>query len=145
MSLQLSSMIRNSLRGEPATRRTTRYVVRARAQAVDVNAFSLIGERVLDASAEGCLIACDQEVHLGQKLLVSFQLSSSGLWFDAESEIVRIVQGHRDGDTGYCAGVRFTSFERSTRLALGVDLREHPRVAAQRSPKARLRALALSA
>lgn len=145
MPVQPSSSIPSATIPSNVTRRTTRYVVRARGQAVDLNGFSLIGERVLDASAEGCLIACDREVHLGQKLLISFQLQSSGLWFDAESEIVRIVQGNREGDSGYCAGVRFTSFERSARLALGVDLREHPRVAANRSPKARLRSLALSA
>ncbi len=128
----------------PPIRKTTRYVVKARGQAVDLDGFELVGERVLDASAEGCLLACDREVKKGQTLLLSFQVPASGLWFDVEADVVRVIQGHRDGDPGYCAGLRFRDFDRSARLALGIDLREHPRVAAQRSPKERLRMLALA-
>jgi hypothetical protein len=124
-------------------RKTTRYVVKARGQAVDDD-FRLIGERVLDASATGCLLACDRRVERGQTLLLSFQVPSSGLWFDVEAEVVRVVQGKREGDPGYCAGLAFRGFERDARLALGVDLREHAPVGAQRSPKERLRMLALA-
>jgi hypothetical protein len=125
-------------------RKTTRYVVRARGQAVDLDGFELVGERVLDASATGCLLACDREVRKGQTLLVSFQVPATGLWFDVEADVVRVVEGKRDGDPGYCAGLAFRDFDRTARLALGLDLREHPRVGAQRSPKERLRLLALA-
>lgn len=127
----------------PPVRKTTRYVVKARGQAVD-DGFRLVGERVLDASATGCLLACDRQVERGERLLVSFQVPATGLWFDVEAEVVRVVRGHREGDPGYCAGLAFRDFDREARLALGLDLREHPRVAAQRSPKERLRMLALA-
>lgn len=125
-------------------RKATRYVVQARGQVVDSESFELLGERILDASAEGCLLACDRPVKKGQKVVLTFQVPSSGLWFDAEAEVVRVVRGHRVGDPGYCAGLRFQTFDRRDRLTLGVDLRELPRVTAQRSPKERLRLFALA-
>ena len=127
----------------PPVRKTTRYVVKARGQAVDEQ-FRLVGERVLDASSTGCLLACDREVKRGESLLLSFEVPATGLWFDVEADVVRVVQGNRDGDPGYCAGLRFRDFDRQARLALGVDLRDHPRVGSQRSPKERLRMLALA-
>ncbi|GAB4213027.1 MAG: hypothetical protein OHK0013_36430 [Sandaracinaceae bacterium] len=125
-------------------RKTTRYVVQARGQAVDLDGFRLVGERVLDASATGCLLACEREVRKGQRLLLSFELPATGLWFDVEADVVRVVEGKREGDPGYCAGLAFREFDRSARLALGVDLREHPPVRSARSPKERLRMLALA-
>lgn len=110
------------------TRRTDRHVVRARGQAVALESFHLIGERFLDCSAEGALVACDAEVKLGDLVMVSFRVPGSALHFDAESEVVRIIRGERPQDPGYCAGVRFLDFDRRDRLALGVDLRALPLV-----------------
>lgn len=123
-------------------RKTTRHVVRTHGQIVDVENFSLIGERFLDVSSQGCLLACDSGVRSGQRLVMSFRLPTSGLWFDAEGEIVRVIEGWRDGDPGYAAGVRFLDFDRRARLELGIDLRELPQAPMTRSPTQRLRALA---
>ena len=123
-------------------RKTTRHVVRTRGQIVDLDSFSLIGDRFLDVSAQGCLVACDRGVTAGQRMMMSFRLPSTGLWFDAEGEIVRVVEGWRDGDPGYAAGVRFVDFDRRVRLELGLDLRQLPQVAMTRSPTKRLRELA---
>ncbi len=123
-------------------RKTTRHVVRTRGQIVDLESFKLIGDRFLDVSAQGCLVACDRGVIAGQRMLMSFRLPSSGLWFDAEGEIVRVVEGWRDGDPGYAAGVRFVEFERRARLELGIDLRALPQAPMTRSPTQRLRQLA---
>ncbi len=124
-------------------RKTTRYLVRARGQAVDAD-FRLVGERILDASGTGCLLACDREVRRGERFLVSFEIPATGAWFDAEAEVVRVIEGNREGDPGYCAGLAFRDFESAARLALGVDLREHAAVHASRSPRERLRMLALA-
>lgn len=123
-------------------RKTTRHLVRTRGQIVDLESFKLVGDRFLDVSAQGCLVACDRGVIRGQQVVMSFRLPTSGLWFDAEGEIVRVVEGWRDGDPGYAAGVRFTTFERRARLELGLDLRELPQSPMTRSPSTRLRALA---
>lgn len=125
-------------------RRTTRHMVRARGEAVELSRFSLVGCRFLDVSAEGCLLACDDAVRSGDRLMLSFRLPSTGLWFDAEGEVVRVVEGWREGDPGYAAGVRFVEFERRARLELGLDLRELPHIGMSRSPAKRLRCLAAS-
>lgn len=109
-------------------RRTDRHVVAARGQAVALDGFRLVGDRFLDASAEGVLLACDERVELGEAMLVSFPVPGSDLVFDAEAEVVRVIRGERPGDPGYCAGLRFTSFDRKDRLALGIDLRVLPLV-----------------
>lgn len=123
-------------------RRTTRHVLHARGQAVDARRFTLLGERFLDASAEGCLLACDAEAKVGQRVVITFQLPERGTWFDAEAEVVRVIEGNRYGDPGYAAALRYVDFDRADRLALGVDLRAHPMTAVQRSPVKRLRSLA---
>ena len=117
----------------PSTRfrRAPRHLVSATGQAVALDGFRLIGERFLDASAEGALVACDAEVVLGEELVVSFGVPGSSLVFDAEAEVVRIIEGFRPRDPGYCAGLRFTRFDRRDRLALGVDLRGLPPVPRQ--------------
>ena len=123
-------------------RRTTRHALHARGQAVDARRFTLLGERILDASAEGCLLACDAEAKVGQRVLLTFQLPKRGTWFDAEAEVVRVIEGNRYGDPGYAAALRYVDFNRADRLALGVDLRAHPMTNEQRSPVKRLKALA---
>jgi hypothetical protein len=76
-----------------------------------------------------------QQIHaavaLGEELVVSFAVPGSSLVFDAEAEVVRIIEGFRPRDPGYCAGLRFTRFDRRDRLALGVDLRGLPPVPRQ--------------
>jgi hypothetical protein len=126
-------------------RRTTRHMARARGEAVELSRFALVGNRFLDISAEGCLLACDDRVTSGDRLMVSFRLPSTGLWFDAEGEVVRVIEGWREGDPGYAAGIRFVDFDRKTRLELGLDLRELPHIGISRSPNKRLRSLAASA
>jgi hypothetical protein len=105
-----------------------RHLLRSRGQAVALDGFRLIGERILDCSAEGVLLACDDGVTLGESVIISFPVPKSSLVFDAEAEVVRIIRGERDGDPGYCAGLRFVDFDRRDRLALGVDLRSFPQV-----------------
>ncbi|MDQ3033709.1 MAG: PilZ domain-containing protein [Myxococcota bacterium] len=116
------------MRNRPAARyrRTARHALAARGQAVALDGFRLIGERILDASAEGVLLACDDRIAIGESVILSFPVPNSDLVFDAEAEVVRIVRGERDGDRGYCAGLRFVDFDRRDRLALGLDLRSLP-------------------
>jgi hypothetical protein len=123
-------------------RKTTRHVVRTRGQIVDLDSFDLVGDRFLDVSSQGCLVACDRGIVRGQRVMMSFRLPSTGLWFDAEGEVVRVIEGWRDGDPGYAAGVRFIDFNRAARLELGIDLRALPQAPMTRSPTNRLRQLA---
>jgi hypothetical protein len=65
------------------------------------------------------LVACDSQADLGDAVIVSFLTPGiEPIWLDAEAEVVRIVHGLREHDPGYCAGLRFTYFERSAQEEL---------------------------
>lgn len=100
-------------------RRAVRRAVRTECQAVSLGEFRLIGERVLDVSPLGMLVACDDATQLGDDLIVSFRAPGrDALWLEAEAEVARIVYGFRAADRGYCAALRFTYFERYARHEL---------------------------
>lgn len=110
-----------------SSRRSLRRAVRTRCQAVEVEGFTLIGERVLDLSPRGMLIACDAAAELGDEVVVSFRAPGRDtLWLDAEAHVARIVRGLRDGDFGFCVGLDFTYLEKSAREELLVRLAGHP-------------------
>lgn len=100
-------------------RRAVRRAVQTRCQAVDVAGFQLLGERVLDLSPRGMLIACGRSTAVGDDVLVSFRApGAEELWFDAEAVVARVIAGQRCSDTGYGAGLEFTYFEKSCRHEL---------------------------
>jgi hypothetical protein len=100
-------------------RRAVRRAARTRCQAVATQGFRLLGERVLDLSPRGMLVACDESVSLGEQVIVSFRApGAQALWMDAEAEIARIINGFRPADPGYCIGLDFTYFERGDRFEL---------------------------
>ncbi len=107
-------------------RRAVRRSVRSRCLAHAMKGLRHLGQRVLDVSPYGMLIACDSGVQLGEEVLVSFRTPGTERWFDAEGEIARVVGGWRDGDPGYCIGLRFTYMEEGTDEALRASLRGLP-------------------
>ncbi|HET6331851.1 MAG TPA: PilZ domain-containing protein [Polyangiales bacterium] len=79
----------------------------------------MFGERVLDLSPVGMLVSCNRTTQIGDDVLVSFKAPGADApWFDAEAEVARVIQGYRVADPGYCAGLRFTYFEKSARNEL---------------------------
>lgn len=103
-------------------RKSLRRAVSSPCQAVTLDPFRLVGERILDLSPRGARIACNAPVKLGDRILLSFRAPQSGAWIDAEAEVVRIVRGRRAGDSGYGAGLRFVDLERAVRDELIVAL-----------------------
>lgn len=99
---------------QPRTRRSVRRAVRTRCEAIALHGFRLLGERVLDLSTRGMLVACDTAASLGEEVVVSFK-APGGPWMDAEAEVARLVEGWRPWDPGYCVGLRFTRFDGSSR------------------------------
>jgi hypothetical protein len=100
-------------------RRAVRRAVRTKCQAVDEASFRLLGERVLDLSPRGMLIACERETAVGDELVVSFRAPGhEDLWFDAEAVVARVLAGQRSNDNGYSAGLEFTYFEKCARHEL---------------------------
>ncbi|MGD8859348.1 MAG: PilZ domain-containing protein [Myxococcales bacterium] len=97
-------------------RRALRRAARIRCHAVGTEGFRLLGDRSLDLSPRGMLLACDEGVTPGEEVLISFLAPGDDeLWLDAEAEVARVVQGYREGDPGYAAGLRFTYLERRAR------------------------------
>jgi hypothetical protein len=108
-------------------RRAVRRAARTRCHAVSAQGFELLGERALDLSPRGMLVACDAPAALGEEVFVSFVTPGpEPLWLDAEAEIARIVHGFRQSDPGYCIGLRFTHFERRDRAELLARLSGYP-------------------
>ena len=112
-------------------RATTRRAVRARCQAVAERGFRLVGERALDLSTHGLLLACDAGVEVGEAVLLSIEMPAAAPgepreWIDAEAVVARIVEGYRNGDRGYCAGLRFTGIDFESWRALRHGLRGTP-------------------
>jgi len=121
-------------------RRAMRRAARAHCQVVSRAEFELLGETALDVSPRGILLACDVPVALGERVIMSLNAPGpDDLWLDAEAEVARIVYGFRNGDPGYCAGLRFTYLERAAREELLTRLVGMPPPIPQRRPGVRSR------
>jgi PilZ domain len=119
-------------------RRAVRRAIRTRCHAVELGDFHLIGERVLDLSPRGMLVACDDQAKVGDDVMVSFRApGSDGLWLDAEAVVARVIEGLRPGDPGYCMGLDFTYFEKSARDELLTRLVGFPPPVPQRRLRSR--------
>lgn len=117
-------------------RASVRRAVRARCQAVAEDGFRLIGEKALDLSTHGVLLACDAGVKVGETVLLSIEMPTTGAWIDAEAVVARLIEGYRHGDRGYCAGLRFTAIDFESWGALRLGLRGTPPPVPTRSLRA---------
>lgn len=112
----------------PRRRRDLRRPFRARCQAIRLDRFELVGERILDLSPDGALVACDREVRIGERMLLDFRMPWLGPTITVEARVERIVEGWREGDPGYCAGIRFVDLELEERRELRSRLAPFPGV-----------------
>lgn len=94
----------------------------------------LVGDRTLDLSPQGMLLASDEGLLEGTELMVSFMATELPIWFDTQATVTRIVQGRRPGDAGRALGLRFDTLPAVSRLLLRGHLRKHPVAPAQREP-----------
>lgn len=113
-------------------RKTTRHHVRLDCQVVRETDFRIVGYRTLDLSTEGMLVRTTSDVSVGDSLIVSFQATPLGLWFDMMGEVRRIIHGRRPEDEGRALGIRFTDLDPISRLILRGHLRRIPPVIPQR-------------
>ncbi|MBX3251095.1 MAG: PilZ domain-containing protein [Myxococcales bacterium] len=118
-------------------RRIVRRALRGRCEAVGLDGFRRIGERILDVSPLGMMLAADEEVRVGEAVIVTFQVGEDAdTWFDAEAEVARVIEGWREGDPGYAVGLRFTHIDLASRLLLAERLVGHPPPVPQRALRA---------
>lgn len=115
-------------------RRVLRRALRGRCEAVALDGFRRLGERVLDVSPHGLLLAADDSAKLGDAVVVTFQLGDDhDTWFDAEAEVARVIEGWREGDPGFALGLRFTHIDLASRLVLADRLVGTPPPVPQRA------------
>ena len=107
-------------------RRILRRALRGRCQAVGIDGFRLLGDKVLDLSPLGMMVAADAEAVQGEEVIVSFQMPHTGQWFDAQAEVARVIEGWRPNDPGYAIGLRFTDIDLDSRMELREQLKGLP-------------------
>lgn len=107
-------------------RRSVRRAVGTRCQAVTESEFELLGERVVDISAEGMLVESDREPAIGEEVIVAFRAPGTGQWLDAEATVARVVRGRRQGDRCRGVGLSFKPLDAVSRSILSESLRGHP-------------------
>ncbi len=107
-------------------RKTTRHALRIPCQVVRERDFRLVGERTLDVSSGGLLVRSHAEVKVGETVVVAFQATPLGLWFESQAKVTRIIRGRRPGDNGRAFGVRFTDMSAISRLILRGHLKRVP-------------------
>ena len=107
-------------------RTATRHHVRIDCEVVRESDFRLVGHRTLDLSAEGMLVRTAGDVTVGDRVFVTFQATTLGLWFDTEAEVTRLIRGRRPEDEGRAFGLRFVDMPSVARLILRGHLRRVP-------------------
>jgi len=107
-------------------RKTSRHALRIPCQVVREDDFELVSDRTIDMSSSGMLVRSDAEVAIGDCVIVAFQATPLGLWFESEAKVTRIVRGRRPGDNGRAVGLRFTDMPAISRLILRGHLKRVP-------------------
>lgn len=107
-------------------RSALRRGLQVRCQAVLVDAFHLVGDRILDLSHRGAQITCEVGLVEGDELVISFEFD--GRPIDAVAEVRNVSDDVRR------AGVTFTELDWDARVALFLGLHRIP----PRIPRRRL-------
>jgi c-di-GMP-binding flagellar brake protein YcgR len=115
-------------------RKSTRHHVRIDCQVVREADFELVGHRTLDLSPGGMLVRVEpkSDVKIGDRMIVSFQATSLGIWFDSQAEVTRVVRGRRPEDEGRAFGLKFVDMQPISKLILRGHLRRVPPPVPQR-------------
>jgi hypothetical protein len=117
-------------------RGSTRVAVQLSCQCVGED-FALIGEQILDVSADGLLVRTDgTAVVLGEKVIVSFRPPGSHVFIDAEARVVRLVTGTSPGAPA--VGLELTEVSPFDRALLAGILERH-RARPEKKPRAIVR------
>lgn len=108
-------------------RREIRKGLRLACQVVRERDFRLVAETTLDLSPNGMLVPSTHFFERGENMIVSFQATHLGLWFDTEATVARLVEGRRVEDRGVTGvALKFTTLDSVKRLILRGHLRRVP-------------------
>lgn len=107
-------------------RREVRRAVSLACQVVRERDFQVVADRAIDLSPDGIRVATDADLQPGEGVIVSFQATRLGLWFDTQATVCRVERGRRLGDREPAVGLRFDSLDRVKRFILRGHLRRVP-------------------
>ncbi len=107
-------------------RGTLRRMLKVPCVVVRERDFRPIASSTTDISPDGMQVLSEADVRVGEPLLVTFQATRQGLWFDTDATVVRICHGLRDEDRGRSLGIRFDSLDSIERLILRGAWRKIP-------------------
>jgi hypothetical protein len=97
--------------------RTTRRTARIDCQVVRLSDFSLVADRIENASESGVLVGPADPVLTGEPIIVSFRLPGFADWIDAEGVVARVAHGRRPGESRRSLGLELHALDpRSARL-----------------------------
>jgi len=108
---------------EQNRRRALRKSTKTPCQIVREGDNLVFAEQMTDVSEGGMLVLTDAELALGDRLMVSFQMTAMGIWVDTPATVVRKIEGRRREDLGTGFGVRFDGVDPVKRLVLRGSLR----------------------
>ncbi len=103
-------------------RRALRRAFKTDCQAVRLEGFHLVGQRILDLSPSGALIHCGDTVFEGDEIVLSFRAPGSGPYIDTTARVRRVFA--RRGRP--VAGTAFTDIDPDARRELLVRLAGYP-------------------
>lgn len=105
-------------------RSSMRHAIQLPCQVVREKDFRLLGATTLDLSPDGMRVGSEQDVAVGDKVLVSFRAPTPvELWFDTDATVTRIEHGRRPKDKGRALGLEFGNLSEVARLVLRGNLR----------------------
>ena len=103
-------------------------------QAVRERDFSLLGEVILDLSADGLMLRTRARALTGDAVLVSFFEPRSARWYDFDATVARVIHGRRTSDPERAIGLEFGALDPRARAHLRAVLRSvrKPEVSSRR-------------
>lgn len=104
-------------------------------QVVRERDFRLVGKQTFDLSPDGMLVPMEDELVVGENLIVTFQTTQLGIWFDTEAVVTRMLHGRRDYDERPCFSLGFSTLDRVKRFVLRGHLRRVPPPLPKRAPR----------
>jgi hypothetical protein len=75
------------------------------------------------------------DVEVGERLLVSFCGTETGVWFDLDARVTRVLAGRRQGELAPSVGIAFDNQDALGRLMLRGSLGRFPLTVPRRKPK----------
>ena len=116
-------------------RRAPRHAVPVDCQVVREDDFTMLGDRGVDLSTCGMLLASDMPAEVGDDVVVSLRIPGKESWIDARGKIVRVLAGRRQTDTCRALGIDFEPLSDELRHALEEALCAYPTVPPSRPPR----------